>query len=132
MIQDSVPPEKQLQYSIPMEKEFTILFDRPLIKTDRRAHKRYRCGPANLVQLHLTGTAVNLDAWASNLSEGGIGLNLPYPLELETALVLRLRGRRTLSMAARVVHVTEQVDGTWRIGCAFERPLDPDALETVL
>jgi hypothetical protein len=132
MVQPNVPPQEPAQHSIPPEKEFTVVLTRPLLKTDRRRAKRYRCGPATLVPMQLAGTSLRVDAWACNLSEGGIGLNLPYPLELGTAVVLKLRGRRTTTMPARVVHTTEQDDGMWRIGCAFDRPLDPDTLEGLL
>jgi hypothetical protein len=132
MVKHNLPPQTPAKRSIPPEKEFTVVLTRPLLQTDRRREKRYRCGPATLVPMQLTGTTVRMDAWACNLSEGGIGLNLPYPLELGTAVVLRLRGRRTTTMAARVVHATEQDDGMWRIGCAFDRPLDRDTLEGLL
>jgi hypothetical protein len=132
MVQQNGSPQKQAQTSIPPEKEFTVVLKRPLLTTDRRTAKRYRCGPATLVPMQLAGTAVRVDAWACNLSTGGIGLNLPYPLDRGTAVVLRLRGRRTTTMPARVVHATEQDDGMWRIGCAFERPLDQDTLEGLL
>jgi hypothetical protein len=121
--------------AIPPEKEFTLLLGRPLLKKDRRGARRYRCGPATLVQLQEETTGIKMEAWANNLSETGIGLDLPYPLDAGTGLVLRLRGRPpagAVTMPARVVHATAQEDGTYRIGCAFERRLEPDQLEGLL
>jgi hypothetical protein len=123
------------QPSTPATNEFTVLLNRPLTITDCRAAQRYPCAPATLVQLHLTGTAVQLGSWASDLSEGGIGLALPYPLDEGTPIVVRLRGRRptrSITMPGRVVHCTEQDGGIWRINCAFEWTIEPEALQALL
>jgi hypothetical protein len=121
--------------NIPPEKEFTVQFSRPPLLKDRRGARRYRCGPAMLVLLHETETNLKTDAWAWDLSETGIGLTLPYPVDPGAAIILRLRCRPpcgTVTVAARVTHATPRDDGTWRIGCAFDKRLDANRLEEML
>jgi hypothetical protein len=124
-----------MSQSILPEKEFTILFRRPLLRQEYRAAKRYCCGRAPVL-VHVLLEPEDREAWASNLSETGIGLNLPYRLEVGSAVVLRLRGgwwpAKSVSMPARVIHATEQEDGTWQVGCAFERRLDAETVEALL
>jgi hypothetical protein len=120
---------------IPSEKEFTIVLSRPPLAKDRRGARRYRCGPAMLVLLHENKTNMKMDAWAWDLSETGIGLILPYPLDPGAAIVLKLRCRPpcgTVTVPARVAHATPRDDGTWRIGCSFDQRLDADRLEEML
>jgi hypothetical protein len=118
-----------------MTQEFTVFVDKPQVNRDRRAAKRYRCGLATLVPMHVDESSPAAEAWACNLATGGISLNLPHPMEAGTTSVVRLSGQQpvvSMTMRARVVHSTEQIDGTWRIGCAFEKQLDLEMLEALL
>ena len=120
---------------IPTEREFTVFSHRPPLDKERRATRRYRCGPATLVIVSLATSSTNVEAWAHDMSELGIGLKLPYPLEVGAVVMLRLSARRPvgpLNIAARVAHATAQEDGAWRVGCAFEQRLDPETLEALL
>ena len=115
--------------------EFTVLLRRPKTAPERRASKRHPCGPAVLALLHLDGRHATLEAAACDLSEGGIGLSLPYPLEVGAVVVLRLSGRdpaNSTLMPARVAHVTEEPDGSWRVGCTFDRRLTAETLQSLL
>jgi hypothetical protein len=88
-----------------------------------------------LVHLELPERPAGLEVWAYDLSESGIGLNLPHPLELGSAVVLDFRGwmsAQWVTMSARVVHATKQDESTWRIGCQFERRLDRKTLQALL
>jgi hypothetical protein len=121
--------------TIPSEKEFTIVLGKAPVLKDRRGSRRYRCGPAMLVLLHENDTNLKMDAWAWDLSETGIGLTLPYPLDQGVAIVLKLRCRPpcgTVTVPARVAHATPRDDGTWRIGCSFDHRLNADRLEEML
>ncbi len=70
-----------------------------------------------------------------DLSSKGVGLALGHCPPAGSALVVSLRcGAGTLDVdrAARVLHVTAEAAGTWRVGCAFTRPLSDDELVLVL
>jgi PilZ domain len=117
-----------------MTQEFIVFTDQPLVDPDRRAAPRYRCHPAALVQLD-PGDKSQAPAWAADLSEVGIGLNLPYPLEVGITIVSKFVGSKPaarVTLRARVVHVTNWFAGNWRIGCAFENRLSPEVLEGLL
>jgi hypothetical protein len=107
----------------------------PLLENERHEAERYGCCKAILVQLNVTTKPTDLAARACDLSATGVGLNLPYRLEVGSAVVLLLRGRRTatwMTMSARVAHATEHEGGAWRVGCAFERRLESETLEALL
>jgi hypothetical protein len=117
----------------PARAEFT--FEREqLVGMQRRTAVRYRCALATVGRLELADGGI-LETWILNLSETGIGLNLPHPLEAGTPVVIHLRGPAagaTVALAARVVHATPEPDASFRIGCAFVERLKPDALAALL
>jgi hypothetical protein len=116
-----------------VEAEFT-LFKQPFSGLKKRLAQRYRCPLATLGRLSFAdGTAE--EAWAHNISESGIGLNLTHPLEAGTNVLVRLRGSSrngAVALPARVVHATQELDGSWRVGCAFESKLQPEVLDALL
>lgn len=117
-----------------IEAEFTLL-KRHFKGNNVRVSRRYRCAPATLGKVLFSEGEEPLQAWAHNLSVTGVGLNLDRPLDAGTMITIRLRGgvsHPPLVVPARVMHATQEMDGTWRIGCEFERELDPDELETLL
>ena len=118
---------------IPVEAEFTLL-KKQLHGIKRRVSTRYRCHLATLGRLIFPASGESADVWVHNLSDSGIGLNFSRSLEAGTPLVIRLRGSEglTLQLPARVVHATQEVDGTWRIGCQFENKLSYEELEALL
>jgi hypothetical protein len=121
------------EQAIPVEAEFTLL-KKQLVKIKRRASVRYRCNLATLGRL-LFGNGDTREAWAQNLSDRGIGLSLASPLPEGTQVVVRLSGhdqRSVVCLEARVVHATQQVDGSWRVGCEFSRQLTCDEMEALL
>jgi hypothetical protein len=118
---------------IPVEAEFTLL-KRDLIKVKRRSRVRYRCNLATLGKVLFPGGEA-LEAWIHNLSEEGIGLNLSRPLDKGTPLTIRLGGltdKVTLRLPAEVVHATQELDGSWRVGCQFAAKLPAEALDAML
>jgi hypothetical protein len=102
---------------------------------ERRAVARLPCGrhgPTRLVVQH--GPAAH---WARprDVSVHGIGLVLAHPVEAGSALTIRLRPRSdrpARSLAVSVVHARGGPDGTWLVGCAFDRALTPDELDQFL
>lgn len=120
--------------TVPVEAEFTLL-KRHLTALKRRGSVRYRSDLACLGRLILPPASTAEDVWVHDLSDTGIGLNLSHRLEAGSAVVVRLKGtspKVCLELPARVVHCTQEVDGTWRAGCAFDRRLAYDELDALL
>jgi len=116
-----------------VEAEFTLL-RKAYHGLRQRMAQRYRCPLATLGRLSFPDGTTE-EAWAHNLSETGIGLNMTRALDAGTPLLIRLRasGRDgTVALPARVVHSTPEVDGSWRIGCLFEDRLEPETLDALL
>ena len=90
----------------------------------RRVARRYHCG---LIPVHVYApeTATNLEAQAHHLTDQGLVLGVPQPLEVGCTLVIRMQAWQTLPatvMTAQAVNTSEEDDGGWRIGCAFVLP----------
>jgi hypothetical protein len=69
-----------------------------------------------------------------DISVGGIALILRHRVERETELILELAttAGEVRSLPAQVVHVTQERDGCWIVGCAFESLLSEDELQSLL
>jgi hypothetical protein len=102
----------------------------------RRTAVRYRCAVGTAGRLAFPDGRDSREVWVCNLSESGIGLNLPgEPLEPGTLVTVRLHGRTpesAVTLAAHVVHNTAEADGTWRVGCMFSERLSAQALTALL
>jgi hypothetical protein len=120
--------------TIPPEAEFTLL--KKHLRKDRfRTGARYRCALATLGHLLFPDSGENQQAWIFNLSEKGIGLNLEQALNVDTALVIKLKSpfdNRAIKVPARVIHATPEADGSWRVGCQLLEPLTPEMLDELL
>jgi len=120
--------------TVPVEAELT-LFRPKLNKVPRRRAERYRCALASAGKLFFPRTDESMTAWLNNLSTTGIGMNLPRALDAGLALVIQVRveGKtEAIRLTARVVHSTCEVDGSWRVGCAFDEPISEAMLEELL
>jgi hypothetical protein len=103
--------------------------------TRRRTEPRYQCGPATAGRLDAPAEGKPVRAWLLNLSTRGAGLLLEHPLGPAVNLVIHLKTGdqdRQYRLPARVIHVTNLVNGDWLVGCEFESPLSQDDLETLL
>ena len=101
---------------------------------DRRRTRRFSCNWILPVVLHLPLASRRIEGWVRNLSETGIGLTISEPLAVGDTMVVRLRGaqNRLLTVPARVTYATPKDDGTWSIGCGFDRRLDPETLRSLV
>jgi hypothetical protein len=117
----------------PVEAEFTLLRNQFEGVRLRKA-TRYRCGLATLCYVIYPEDGRREEAWASNLSEAGIGFIHCRSLEPGTALRLRLRGAQgqSIIIESRVAHATLQNDGSWCIGCSFDQQISVEMLDELL
>jgi hypothetical protein len=100
---------------------------------ERRASVRHACEreavsrPLELVDSICWGATVQ------DVSTGGIGLLLCYPFKPGTFLAVEVRDEsRTQTFLVRVVHVADQADGNWFLGCEFAAPLREGELADLL
>jgi hypothetical protein len=117
------------------DMQFDVSSDECDVVHERRTAKRYPCGPTALITVHRPGHVANFPAWACDLSETGIGLNMLDSLEAGSAVVLLLGAQHLtapLELPARVVHVSLDEDGIWRVGCEFDRRLDAETVQGLL
>jgi hypothetical protein len=121
--------------NIPPDKRSTTLLPRPVVPKGATASERQGCGRALLVRLHPTDPPQKLEARCVSLARTGIRLHLPYPLDVDSVVILHLRGRvpaQSATLPARVTSATNQGDGTWLVGCRFDRQLEQEALKALL
>ncbi len=92
---------------------------------DRRATVRRLCGGEAVSRSLDSPATLCWGAQVRDISAGGIGLVLCFPFKPGTCLAIDLAGPEGAprTVLARVVHVHDQTDGTWVLGCEFVRPL---------
>jgi hypothetical protein len=100
------------------------------IEVERRAVIRYLCD-GDLISSPLL-TREGLWARVRNISREGVGLLHTAPIELGTKVVIEMKTvdpAISLTLRARVVHVTMQEEGSWLVGCKFlTKPTEGDLL----
>jgi hypothetical protein len=74
-------------------------------------------------------------ATVCDVSKTGLALTLCFPFRAGTFLSLDLHGPNpntpSTTILSRVVHVRDQHDGSWQLGCEFVKPLSEDDLEAL-
>jgi hypothetical protein len=117
---------------LPIEADLTLL--RSQLPPRRRQSRRFRCNLATMAKLQVTGTPNTHITWAYNLSLGGVGLNSPQPLDtdLQVTINFRVQDQDIKAIPAKIVFCRLEVDGSWRIGCAFLEPITSDTLDSLL
>src|SRR5262249_36910078 len=77
--------------------------------------------------------ALRWGARVKNLSAGGVNLMLCYPFKPGATLAVDLHApSRAGTLLVKVVHVTDQADGTWLLGCEFATALSDAELNALL
>jgi hypothetical protein len=101
---------------------------------DRRASVRHVCDQEALSRPLELPDAISWGAKVHDVSRGGLGLLLCYPFKPGTFLAVDLRCGQAASrtVLVRVVHATDQADGTWSVGCEFAAPLSDAELAALL
>lgn len=119
---------------VAVEAEFTLL-RRQVMGIKRRKGERFRCPIAAMGKLHFPDTGDKLEVWVKNLSKGGIGITLSQPLEFGAEIIVSLKSddlKTSFQKRSRVIHSTQEVDGSWRVGCEFASELSEDELDALL
>jgi hypothetical protein len=94
---------------------------------DQREWKRFPSSLTATFQNAAAEDALQVPAKVLNVSASGVGLHTDRYVENGTLLSVELHnsaGTTEKTMLACVVHVTQQSDGTWALGCNFIRSLD--------
>lgn len=98
---------------------------------ERRAAARRRLPQGPLLCFLVKGSAHHRIATLRDVSVQGAGLFVSSPLEPGTVLFLQVPGRdreSTRALTARVVDALLQAEGSWLVGCEFDRMLSRDEL----
>ena len=101
----------------------------------RRATVRYRCAPATIGKLYVSGDQVFQSAWVQNLSATGIGMILPHAVDVGVFITIQMKStdlRQTFELSGQIVHCTQQPGGDWTVGCELLQPLSPEDLDSLL
>jgi hypothetical protein len=98
---------------------------------ERRASVRHRVPLRVAFRLVDDAGGCAGEAPVRDLSNLGIGLILPQPLQLSALVDIELRSARSLlvrPVLARVVHIVEETLRSWIVGCAFTTELTAEEL----
>jgi hypothetical protein len=98
---------------------------------ERRDSQRHACSLEATSQPPEIGETLFWGAVVNDISAGGVGVTLCYPFRPGTYLAVDLQspGGTLRTLMVRVLHVHDQVDGMWRLGCEFVKPLTQSDME---
>ena len=73
-------------------------------------------------------------AVVNDISQGGLSVTLCYPFRAGTYLAIDLQyaNRIVRTLMVRVVHIQDQSDGMWRLGCEFVKPMTQSDMEVFI
>jgi hypothetical protein len=92
---------------------------------ERRGGDRHACSLEATSRSIEIAEMLSWGAVVSDLSAGGVGITLCYPFRPGTYLAVELQSPsgKLRTLMVRVLHVHDQSDGQWRLGCEFVKPL---------
>jgi hypothetical protein len=102
--------------------------------SERRKAPRYAC----ILEARVAGTMIPVgDGWVARVTDisiSGVGLHFGQNLPPGAELTLQLHSKEVAlpAVQARVVHCTEQSNGSWIMGAAFLTPLADEDLQRLL
>jgi hypothetical protein len=108
---------------------------KPLAGSYQRATVRYRCAPATIGKVFINDDHEYQPAWVSNLSLGGVGLQIQRPVDLGTMILVQIRSPLTNQMhklPAQVAHCFQVPQGEWYLGCEFIAAISHELLDELL
>jgi hypothetical protein len=107
----------------------------PRPEGERRAAPRYPCGGHGTSRLVVRHDLAAHWARPCDVSVGGICLLLAHRVEPGATLTIQPRSRPERlvpPLNAAVVHARPAAEGSWRVGCTFERRLTCEQLDQFL
>jgi hypothetical protein len=103
------------------------------VPLERRASVRHVCSVEAVSRPLESPDALCWGARVKDISAGGVSLMLCYPFKPGASLAVDLHAQsRVGTLLVKVVHVSEQDDGTWLLGCEFAAPLSDTELKALL
>ena len=101
---------------------------------ERRDGGRHACSLEATSHPIEAGETLSWGAVVHDISLGGLGITLCYPFKPGTYLAVELQCPENMvrTLMVRVVHVHDETDGQWDLGCEFIKPLTPSELELFL
>lgn len=101
---------------------------------ERRAGERHECALEATSHPIEVGETLSWGAVVHDISAGGVGVTLCYPFRPGTFLAIDMQcpGGMVRTLMVRVLHVHDQSDGQWRLGCEFIKPLTLSEVELFL
>jgi hypothetical protein len=102
--------------------------------TERRDGKRFPCDLEATSHAVDPGRIMSWGAVVNDISSGGVSVTLCYPFRPGTYLAVDLSCASGIvrTLMVRVIHVHDQRDGMWRLGCEFLKPLTLSELELIV
>ena len=108
---------------------------RPYFHTaERRDSERHACALEATSHSLESGDTLSWGAVVQDISATGLGITLCYPFRPGTYLDVELQTTKCMlrSLMVRVVHVDDQKDGMWRLGCEFVKPLTESDMDLLV
>ena len=101
---------------------------------ERRGADRHACSLEATSHPLEVGETLSWGAVVNDISAGGIAITLCYPFRPGTYLAVDLQcpGGMLRTLMVRVLHVHDRVDGMWRLGCEFVKPLTQSEMELIV
>jgi hypothetical protein len=101
---------------------------------ERRAVERRICSLEATSHAVEPGPALSWGAVVNDISPGGLSVTLGFPFRAGTYLAIDLPSASGMvrTLMVRVRHVHDQVDGRWRLGCEFLKPLGESDMEPLV
>ncbi len=92
---------------------------------ERRSAERHVCSLQATSSPIEPGQGLSWGATVNDISAGGLSVTLCFPFRPGTFLAVDLQSENGMvrTLMVRVQHVHDQVDGMWRLGCEFVKPL---------
>ena len=95
--------------------------------TDRRSLPRFSPNPATTCEIRDVDETATQSATVNNISSNGINIIVSTPIAPGTALILTLLNKTgpfvQRTVAVRVMRASQQADGNYALGCAFQSQL---------
>ena len=101
---------------------------------ERRAVERRFCSVEATSHAIEPGQTLSWGAVVNDISAGGVSVTLCYPFRPGTYLAVDLQSESGMvrTLMVRVLHVHDQADGRWRLGCEFIKPLSESDMELLV